>query len=214
MNKQRGSRQQQIMALLLNAKAGLSVDEIGQHLDISRTAVNQHLAALEKQQLIQEADLNVNTGGRPARIYVLTPQGLNHFPKQYAWFCNLLLSELAMEMGTEAMETLMWKMGVKLAKSLASQFSDKDPKQKLMTLVELMQDLGYQAELDDQDGQPNIKASNCVYHDLARQHPALCLFDKALIGTLLGTPVIQTACMVKDDCVCAFRLMTKNAPQS
>lgn len=214
MNKQRGSRQQQIMALLLQTKAGLSVDEIGQRLDISRTAVNQHLAALEKQQLIQETDLNVNTGGRPARIYVLTPQGLNHFPKQYAWFCNLLLSELAEEMDNEAMEALMWKMGVKLAKSLASQFSDKGPEQKLVALVGLMQDLGYQAELEYQDGQPNIKASNCVYHDLAQQHPALCLFDKALIGTLLATPVIQTACMAKNDCVCAFRLMAKTEPRS
>lgn len=210
MNEQRESRQHQLMALLLDSKSGLSVDEIADHLQISRTAVNQHLATLEKQHLIQESDLNTNTGGRPARKYVLTTLGVNRFPKQYSWFCNLLLSELAEEMTAEAMEALMRKMGVKLAKSLSLKFADKDSAQRLQLLVEIMQDLGYRADLEYQDNQPYIKATNCVYHDLAQQHPALCLFDKALISSLLSSPILQTACMVKNDCACAFRVMTKN----
>lgn len=183
----------------------MSIDELAAKLEISRNAVKQHLVVLEKQQLVREAALN-STGGRPARSYTLTEQGLNRFPKQYAWFCNLLLSDLAAELSTEALEKMMWNMGVKLALSLAPQFSHKDPEQKLAALVELMQSLGYHAELEQQQGQTSIKAVNCVYHDLAQQHPELCEFDRALMTTLLDKPIRQINCMANKDCDCRFNV--------
>lgn len=206
MNTHTGSRQEQILALLLNSAAGMSIDEMAAKLQISRNAVKQHLLGLEKQQLIKEAALN-STGGRPARNYSLTGQGVNSFPKQYSWFCNLLLDGLVAELGTEALDKMMWNMGVKLAESLAPQFSQQSVEEKLLGLVALMQSLGYHAELEREDGRPvSIKAVNCVYHDLAQQHLSLCQFDQALIATVLGQPVEQAACMAKKDCVCRFSL--------
>ena len=205
MATQTSSRQEQLLTLLLNSAAGMSIDEMATQLDISRNAVKQHLDGLEKQQLVKKAALN-STGGRPARSYMLTERGVNQFPKQYAWFCNLLLSDLAAELSTEALEKMMWNMGVKLAHSLAPQFSHKDSQQKLTALVELMQSLGYHAELEQKQGQTSIKAVNCVYHDLAQQHPELCQFDQALISTLLEKPIQQTQCMAKQDCACRFNL--------
>ena len=205
MNTHTGSRQEQILTLLLNTPEGLSIDEMSFKLNISRNAVKQHLVVLEKQQQVREAALN-STGGRPARSYTLTEKGINSFPKQYAWFCNLLLDDLAAEMSSEALEEMMWKMGVKLANSLAPQFIHKDARQKLIALVELMQSLGYHAEIEQNGGEPSIKAINCVYHDLAQQHPELCQFDQALISTLLDSPIEQTACMAKQDCNCRFRM--------
>lgn len=210
MNTHTGSRQEQIMTLLLNASSGLSIDDMAAKLDISRNAVKQHLVVLEKQQLVKEGILT-STGGRPARCYALTEQGVNHFPKQYAWFCNLLLNDLAAEMTPESLEKMMWNMGVKLANSLAPQFGHKNTQQKLEALVELMQSLGYHAELEQQEGGQRIKAVNCVYHDLAQQHPALCHFDQALITTLLEKPVEQISCMAKKDCACRFNIARSSA---
>lgn len=203
---QEGSRQDQLLTLLLNSPDGLSIDSMAEQVGISRTAVKQHLSALEKQQLVQESSLNASKGGRPARSYKLTQQGINRFPKQYAWFCQLLLSELQHEMGVQGLEQLMWKMGTKLANELAPQFAHKDADGKLLALIELMQSLGYHAELEQAGEVSQIKAINCVYHDLAQEHPALCQFDQALISTLLATPIVQTACMAKQDCACAFRV--------
>lgn len=210
MNTHTGSRQEQILTLLLNASNGLSIDDMAAKLDISRNAVKQHLVVLEKQQLVKEGILT-STGGRPARCYALTEQGVNHFPKQYAWFCNLLLNDLAAEMTPESLEKMMWNMGVKLANSLAPQFGHKNTQQKLEALVELMQSLGYHAELEQQEGGLSIKAVNCVYHDMAQQHPALCHFDQALITTLLEKPVEQISCMAKKDCACRFNIAGSSA---
>ncbi|MGR8929924.1 MAG: helix-turn-helix transcriptional regulator [Gammaproteobacteria bacterium] len=205
MNMQNGSRQEQILNLLLHSGVGMSIDEMAFSLSISRNAVKQHLVMLEKQQLVREAALT-NTGGRPARCYALTDKGRNSFPKQYAWFCNLLLSNLAADMSEEALEKMMWDMGVKLASSMAPQFANKSPQQKLDALLALMQNLGYHANIDENENLPCVKAVNCVYHDLAQQYPAICQFDQALISTLLDKPLEQVSCMAKNDCDCRFKI--------
>ena len=205
MTTQPSTRQEQILTLLLNSIAGMSIDEMATELQISRNALKQHLLALEKQQLVQEASLN-STGGRPARSYSLTKQGVNRFPKQYAWFSELLIEELTQRMGEEAINRMMWDMGVKLAHSLSGKFASKNPAEKQTALVELMQELGYFANLEQHEQHTSIKAVNCVFHDLAQKHTALCQFDVALISTLLDQPIEQTECMAKQGCVCRFRI--------
>lgn len=205
MAKGANSRQDQILKLLLDVKNGMSIDEMASQLHISRNAIKQHLVILERTALIQKHALTM-TRGRPAQRYRLTEQGINHFPKQYSWFCNLLLSDLKEDMGDEAFKRYMAKLGVKLAHSLMQQFSHKSPTDKLTELVAVMQSLGYHAQLDSLSAEPTILAFNCVYHDLAQQYPELCEFDNALMSTLLEKPILQTACMAQNDCVCKFLL--------
>ena len=205
MTKGIGSRQDQILQLLLDTRSGMGIDEIARHLGISRNAVKQHLIVLENEQLIKKDALK-STRGRPSQNYVLTELGINYFPKQYAWFCNLLLAELKDELKEEAFKQFLWRLGVKLATTLMPKFSHKTQKERINTLVEVMQTLGYQAAPDADSTEAVIKASNCVYHDLAQQYPELCEFDRALISTLLDKPIEQTACMARQDCSCKFRV--------
>lgn len=212
MSKGVGTRRDQLLTLLLESKEGLGIDEIAARLDISRNAVQQHLSGLEQEGLIKK-DVFKSTGGRPSRNYVLTEPGINYFPKQYAWFGKLILTELRSEMSNEAFKQFMWRLGVKLAKSLLSQFSGKTNEDKIAALIETMQELGYHASLDTETGRTIIKASNCVYHDLVQQFPALCDFDQALISTLLERPIEQTACMARNDCSCKFRIKDEDSAE-
>lgn len=204
MSTQRGSRQEQILTLLLATKTGLSIDEIAEQQAISRNAVKQHIVVLEKDQLIKVAHLN-STKGRPSRSYVLTELGINHFSKQYSWFCNLLLTELKEEMGSDGFTSFMQRLGYKIAISLAPQFVGKNAEQKAETLVSIMDNLGYQVSVEQAGEYATIKAVNCVFHDLAQEHTELCEFDRTLIRTLLDNPVEQTECMAKQGCACRFK---------
>lgn len=207
------SRQDQLLELLLNSRKGLSIEEIATRLEISRNAVKQHLNGLENEQLVKKDTLN-STRGRPSRNYVLTDKGINHFPKQYAWFCNLLLAELKEEMTDDVFRTFMRKMGEKLAQTLKPQFTGKNTVERIELLVKIMQSLGYHADLstDPAIAEPTIEAFNCVYHDLAQQYPELCEFDRALMMALLEKPIEQTGCMANNDCSCRFRI--RNLTQS
>jgi len=207
MQNQLGTRQEQILALLLGTKTGLSIDVMAGKLDISRNAVKQHLTVLEKDLLIQAGKFNL-TKGRPSRSYVLTDLGVNKFTKQYSWFCNLLISELKEEMGGEALAQFMSRLGRKIADSLAAQFKDQNTAEKVQTLSAILHNLGYQATVEKHDGAMTINAVNCVFHDLAQEHTELCEFDRSLIRTLLDNPVEQIECMAKQGCACRFKTKT------
>ncbi len=204
MQNQPTPRQEQILALLLATKTGLCIDEIAEQQEISRNAVKQHMITLEKNLLIKTAHLKF-TKGRPARNYILTEQGINHFSKQYSWFCNLVLSELKEEMGADGFADFMKRLGRKIAHSLASQFTGKNAKQKAEILTTIMQNLGYQVTIEKTENSATITAINCVFHDLAQEHSELCEFDRELIGTLLDIPIEQTECMAKKGCACRFK---------
>ncbi len=202
-----GSRQEQILGLLLTHRSGLSIDVMAQKLSISRNAVKQHLSTLEQADLIAGGEL-MATGGRPSRQYILTEAGINHFTKQYSWFGNLLLTELKAEMGEQGLRRFMAKMGAKLAQTLAPQFQGKSTRQRVELLVQVMTQLGYLASVEPEHEASDLKAINCVFHDLAQKNPELCEFDRALIGAALDKPIEQLECMAQGGQACRFQVKT------
>ncbi len=207
MSEKISSRQHEILEHLLNNKSGLSIDELAIKLDVSRTAIKQHFVALEKDGHIQQITRN-KTAGRPVVIYGITNKGINHFPKQYAWFSELVLADLQEELGAERFSAYMYKLGLKLANKLRSQFDGKSSDQRLAELSLIMTNLGYQvsATTEPETDLPMIQAANCVYHDIAQQHPEICQFDLALMSSLLDKKVEQLGCMANGDCACRFRI--------
>lgn len=201
------SRQHQILEYLLESRNGLSVDELAKALDISRTGVQQHFVVLERDGYIRKSTLN-KTAGRPVTIYVITDKGNNYFPKQYAWFSELILSDLQQEIGPERFKAYMQKLGGKLADKLRGKFEGKNLNERVDELAIVMTDLGFQVKVDmeSETESPNMEAYNCIYHDLAQKHHEICAFDLALMSSLLDKEVEQLSCMAKGDCNCSFRV--------
>jgi len=201
------SRQHQILEHLLESRNGLSVDELAKALDISRTGVQQHFVVLERDGYIRKSTLN-KTAGRPVTIYVITDKGNNYFPKQYAWFSELILSDLQQEIGPERFNAYMQKLGSKLADKLRGKFEGKNLNERVDELAIVMTDLGFQVKVDmeSETESPNMEAYNCIYHDLAQKHHEICAFDLAFMSSLLDKEVEQLSCMAKGDCNCSFRI--------
>lgn len=208
MSEKISSRQQQILKLLFENKAGLSIDEVATALDISRNAVQQHFTVLEKDGYIQMGMVN-KTAGRPVRSFILTEAGINSFPKQYAWFSELILSDLKNEMGSEAFQRYLHKLGINLSQNLLPQFNGKPTDQRVEELLKVMDSLGFETKLITESGSNErmIDACNCIYHDLAQKHEEICEFDRALISSLLNKEIEQLECMAKGGCICRFKII-------
>jgi len=205
-----GSRQQQILKLLLENKTGLSIDEIAAALDISRNAVQQHFTALERDGYIKAGGLN-KTAGRPVRAYILTEAGINRFPKQYAWFSELILSNLKEEMGSEAFQRYLHKLGKSLSQNLLPQFEGKTSDERIDELLKIMAQLGFQAKAVADNQQRGIEACNCIYHDLAQKHEEICEFDRALISSLLDKTIDHVECMATGGALCRFNIIDRKS---
>ncbi|OYV19735.1 MAG: transcriptional regulator [Methylococcaceae bacterium NSP1-1] len=203
-------RQHHILQLLLENRVGLSIDALAKVMDFSRAAVQQHLVGLEGDGYIKKNALN-KTAGRPVVIYGITDKGINYFPKQYAWFSDLILSELRQEMGAEGFKDYMQRLGIRLANSLRSQFEGKNLNDRIEELLLIMANLGFQVttEIESESSKSVIRANNCIYHDLAQKHIEICAFDLALMSSLLDKEVKQLSCMAKGDCACRFRIQEK-----
>ena len=211
MADQIGSRQRQLLELLLEHKAGLCIDEIAKALNISRNAVQQHISVLESEGYLQVGVLH-KTGGRPVRRYVLTEAGINSFPKQYAWFSKLMLTDLKNEIGAEAFQRYMYKLGDHLSQGYSYRFAGKQADERRLELLKIMDELGFKTGNKADSGSPErstIKAYNCIFHDVAQKHAEICQFDIALMTALLEKDVELTECMAKGGGVCCFKIIDK-----
>ncbi|MDH4869781.1 HTH domain-containing protein [Pseudomonas sp. BN515] len=198
-----GRTQQDLLGALLYQPGGMSIDELANHLAVTRTAIRQHLAALERDGLILRGETRP-TGRRPEQLYLLSPRGRELFPRQYHLLADLLIGEVAGLIGRDALIALMRGLGRKLAAEVEQQIVDETH------IAQHMNQAGYEAEIIlRSSGEPEIVAHNCVFHHLAAAHPEVCELDLALIGTLGGGEVDHTECMVRQGQVCRFRIRRK-----
>ncbi|EPA98046.1 metalloregulator ArsR/SmtB family transcription factor [Pseudomonas sp. G5(2012)] len=201
-----GRTQQDLLNALLHQAGGMSIDELAEHLAVTRTAIRQHLAALERDGLVARGETRP-TGRRPEQLYQLTDHAREQFPRQYQLLASALIDEVADIIGPEALATLMRNLGRKLALDREQQVVDE------AKIVQHMNQAGYEAEVFFRSsGDQEIVAHNCVFHRLAAAHPVVCELDLALIGALGGAEVEHTECMVRGGNVCRFKLRPTEPP--
>ncbi len=200
-----GRRQQLLLRALLHNPSGLSIDQLAQELSISRNAVNQHLASLERHRYV-ESSLQSSTGGRPGRTYILTPFGLELFPRHYSLFSRLLLRLVQQKLGDESLKECMVDLGEQLSHEYKGRVQHKASMgERIDEVKRIMYELGYETQMDaDQPNPMEIVASNCVFHELAKNCREVCELDISLISSLLGAEVEHKECMVRGGQCCRF----------
>lgn len=206
-----GSRQQALLKLLLKNKGGLTLDELSEHLKISRNAVRQHVSALENNGIVTEG-VTRPSGGRPEQLYVLTDEGKEFFPRNYSWLAQLMVESITQESGAAGLRERLGAMGVGVAQQLLSQNSAlKTREQKVEKLSEVMEELGYNTRsFSANNDAPTIEADNCIFHNLAMKKPEICQFDLALLSTFTDSTVNHEECMAKGGNVCRFKFTAKD----
>lgn len=196
-----GTRQR-LLTLLQRAPAGLATDALAVSLDVTPTAVRQHLVALERDGLVARGDA-IPSGGRPQQLYVLTTTAQETFPRQYAWFSEVLLDTLKRELGPAKLKKTLRILGEDAGRA-AQATGDLD--ERAAVLAQRMKQLGYDARVEFDGDDVAIAAGNCVFHQLAVKHPEVCSFDLGLIGAVSGAHVDHHECIVKGGSVCRFHL--------
>lgn len=198
-----GHRQQQLLKALLHSPNGLTLDQLAQELSISRNAVNQHVANLEKLKYV-ESILQPSTGGRPGRIYLLTSQGQELFPRHYSLFSRLLLRLVQQRLGEASLKECLAELGEHLSLEYKARVMRKATlAEQVGEVKQIMYELGYETEMDG-DSPDEIVASNCVFHELARDCKEVCELDIALISNLLDARIDHKECMVRGGQCCRF----------
>jgi predicted ArsR family transcriptional regulator len=204
-----GDTRSSLMAALLKNKGGLTVDSLGEALNVTRTAVRQHLATLERDGHVARSGTR-STGGRPQLLYVLTEAGQEQFARRYSWFADLLVGLLKDELGKDGLATKLHSVGAGVATALQRRSTPSAPlSERLGELSSAMGGLGYETESALQGRGREVVAHNCIFHQLAAAHPEICAFDLGFMEKFANAKVEHVECMARGQHVCRFRFQSK-----
>ncbi len=205
-----GQSQQSLVTALLHHRNGLTVDELAQLLYISRNAVNQHLSSLGSSGFIQSV-IQESTGGRPSRIYSLSPSGLELFQRRYSFIAKLLLTWVDKNLGEQELQACLQSLGEQMAGEFENRMTSQlSPTDKLREVAAIMSELGYDASVrKSSDQRDEIIANNCIFHKLAEEQQGFCALDLSFLSALLKTDIQHKECIVKKGNYCCFAVATQ-----
>ena len=186
--------------ITLLRRSSRTVDELAQALDLTHTAVRAHLAALERDGLVQQRSERRGSG-KPSSVYDLAPAAEYLFPKSYGQLMDQLLEVLGEHIAADEVETLLREVGRRMATGW------KIPAGELRVRLEaaagVFNDLGGLAGLEACDGHSCIRGYRCPFAAVVLEHPEVCHLAETLLSELLGVPV-QEQCERTGPVPCRF----------
>jgi predicted ArsR family transcriptional regulator len=149
-------------------------------------------------------------GGKPAYVYELTPEAEDLFPKAYEPVLGRLLDVLSDQLGPEESEELLRSVGRRLAGEHS--VTTNDTRARLEAAVEIFNELGGLAELEERDGTLVIRSYSCPLAGVSPEHPEVCRMAETLITELAGVPVYEH-CDRGERPRCCFEVATSNGTE-
>ncbi len=170
-------------------RASFTVDELARELDLTDNGIRAHLAVLERDGIVRQRGSvrRSSGGGKPAYVYELTQEGEDLFPKAYEPTLRRLLDVLSDQLGPEESEVLLRSVGRRLAEEHSTQADGAHV--RLETAVEVLNELGGLADLEERDGAVVIRGYSCPLAGVTPDHPEVCLMAEALVAEVAGVSV-------------------------
>jgi predicted ArsR family transcriptional regulator len=195
---------------LLKRSGGSTVEELASALNLARMTVRQHLATLERDDLVSAREVRRATG-RPHFLYTLTDKGEETFPKRYDRLADMIIDEVALLDGgeieglspTEKKDLLFRKLAQRLALQYAPRVEGKGLEERVQTVTEILQSESGFAEWRKVDSGFEILDYNCAYRKVA-ENQDLCAWHLELLTRLLGGPVRAVSFQSKGGDLCRF----------
>lgn len=176
--------------------------ELADIIEISPQAVRDQLRTLEGKGWIEVQRLRRDTGGKPAREYVLTAAGEESFEKPYPEILRCLVGELQDRLGGRRKRRLFEAVGRRLGEELREngvpdlaapeELSPGQLRRRLEAAVEVLNAVGGAAEVAETDEGLRIRSHGCPLSGLVRQDPEACVVAEALVQTISGMDVTET----------------------
>ena len=172
--------------LRLVRRSALSIGEISDALGITANAVRTHMAALERDGLVRSAGTQ-RSGGKPARLYELTSEAEELFPKAYALVLTELLSAVRAKRGEAAAVELLRDVGRRLGSRAV--VSGKDGEARVAAAASLLESIGGSVEVERVGGGWRIVGSGCPLSSVVAESPDVCALAESLVAEATGLRV-------------------------
>lgn len=192
-----------------------TVSEIADALDLSGNAIRRHLTALEGDGLVETTGVRREGVGKPARIFRLTDEARDFFPRAYAAVLNELLAVLESRGSAEEVEGLLRDVGRRLAlQAKEAGFREADSVEvRVRQAAALIEDIGGLPSVERTNGSFRLVGKSCPLAGVIEEHALACGVAEALLEELVGTRVSQL-CRRNGRPTCIFEIEGGPLPET
>jgi len=172
---------------ILKERGSATVEELGKELELTPVTIRHHLDILRSEGLVQAPKVKRRDApGRPQHIYSLTEAADEYFPKNYSGFADLMLHEIRDRVEPRELDSILTGMANRMAAQAPAPVPGESMTQRLDRVVRFLSGKGYSADWESVDGGYLLRAHNCPYHDITKDHVEPCVMDMAMIKQLVG----------------------------
>lgn len=190
-----GDTKQRLLGQLLAGPA--SAGDLAEEADISTTAARRHMEDLVGEGAV-EAFFRQRGIGRPSKLYRITDEGRERFPRRYDLAAEQLIRGLLDRGGDAALAETMQAAGRELADAYRDRIPAQAPiEERVEALEDVLEELGFPTEIEVHDDRLVIVRRDCIFLKLAREHrDAVCGdLDTTLLEELLSADVELEGCL-------------------
>lgn len=188
-----GATKQKIMEILLEGPRSLG--EITDKLQIQKSAVRVHLQSLQSEKAV-ESHFKIERLGRPRKIYSLTENGRELFPRKYDLILSLILKKITETNGKEQARKIIESVADDMATNIRYEI-EKNCRSSLDSFEESLKifnsvsnEMGFASSITkEHDGNFSVLSKNCILHKVALNHQdVIChgLHDRMIMRSLSG----------------------------
>ena len=195
-----GETQARLLGLLRRSRQ--SIAGLARALRLTDNAVRMHIAALRRDGIVEDVGTQRDTGGKPARLYGLTREGEELFPKAYALVLGKLVEAIVRTEGRERAIELLRAVGTEAA-ARAPDATNRG--ERIEAAAGAFRELGADVELEQTPDGWRLHGYGCPLSAVTSGHPEMCELGKALVEEVVGAAVTER-CQRGDHPRCAFEI--------
>jgi predicted ArsR family transcriptional regulator len=204
-----GETTSKLLSLLRRSR--LTITALADALHLTDNAVRTHIAALERDGIVEHVGTERGTGGKPARVYGLTGEGEELFPKAYALVLGGLVEEIARVDGWERATALLRAVGQRAAPAASAASADREG--RVAAAATALRSLGGDVEVQRTERGYTLQGYGCPLSAVTMKHPEVCALARALVEEITGQSVTE-CCERNGRPRCRFRIDDEPESQS
>jgi predicted ArsR family transcriptional regulator len=165
-----------------------TIEELAAALELTDNAVRTHVAALERDGVVQQRGVRP-TRGKPAYAYEVAPEADRLFTKAYVPMLTRLLEVLEERMTPGELEALLREVGRRLAASKGP--LPRGLRDRAEVAATLLTELGGVVDVEQKGGRITLRGLSCPLGDAVRAHSTTCRAVESLVAELVAVPVLE-----------------------
>jgi predicted ArsR family transcriptional regulator len=182
-----GETRAKLLGLLRRSRH--TITTLADSLSLTDNAVRSHIAALERDAMVEQVSTQRDTGGKPARVYALTREAEELFPKAYALVLSQLIEEIARAEGLERATALLRAVGRRVGSRAAAVSADREARVGLAARA--LRGLGGDVEVQRTKLGYTLQGYACPLSAVTAEHPQVCALAQALVEEITGKSVSE-----------------------